>query len=95
MHKQVMAKYHYKGSKRKWQNDACAKTAMRKTEQLINSALKTATDDNYAADMLYELSNYKTLEAKYPNSKKAKLVRGRCDNLIDYHANIRKYTRND
>ena len=86
---------YYKGSKRKWQNDACAKTAMRKTEQLINSALKTATDDNYAADMLYELSNFKTLEAKYPNSKKAKLVRGRCDNLIDYHANIRKYTRND
>lgn len=81
--------------KRKWQNDACAKTAMRKAEQLINSALKTATDDNYIADMLYELSNFKTLEAKYPNSKKAKLVRGRCDNLIDYHANIRKYTGNE
>ena len=80
--------------KRDWENDVYTKTAMRQAEKMINSALKMVKDDNYVADMLYELSNFKMLEAKYPDSKRAKFVRGHCDKLIDYHSDIHKYTQN-
>lgn len=71
--------------KRDWENDQYTKSAMSKYEQMVTSACEIATDDEVAAEISYQLSNFKTVAEKYPNTKKGRLVRGKCDNLYDYH----------
>lgn len=71
--------------KRDWENDNNTITAMQKAKNLINQACKIATDDEVCANIQYTLCNFKTVAEKYPNTKKGLLVRGKCDNLHDYH----------
>jgi hypothetical protein len=53
---------------------------------MIASASSMATDDEVAAEIQYQLCNFKTVAEKYPNTHKGELVRGKCDKLYDYHA---------
>ena len=72
--------------KRDWENDGNTKAAMKKAKELINLACDIVTDDETGANIQYMLCNFKTVVYKYPNTEKGRLVRGKCDNLYDYHA---------
>ena len=74
------------GDKRNWENDKYTTTAKKKAQQYAELACQTATDKEVAANIHYELCNFKTVAEKYPNTEKGTLVRGKCDKLIDYHA---------
>ena len=50
------------------------------------SASSMATDEEVAAEIQYQMCNFKTVAEKYPNTHKGELVRGKCDKLYDYHA---------
>lgn len=78
------------GIKRDWENDQYTKSALNKVKQMIASASSMATDDEVAAEIQYQLCNFKTVADKYPNTEKGALVRGKCDKLYDYHVE-RKY----
>ena len=85
---------YYKGTsyygqvcdKRDWQNDSHTKAAMKRSKEMIKLALETISDDELGANILYDMCNYKTVANKYPNTIKGELVRGSCDNLVNYHA---------
>lgn len=74
------------GEKRDWENDKYTTAAKQKAQQYAELACQTATDKEVAANIHYELCNFKTVAEKYPNTEKGALVRGKCDKLIDYHA---------
>lgn len=74
------------GEKRDWENDKYTTAAKQKAQQYAELACQTATDKEVAANIHYELCNFKTVAEKYPNTEKGTLVRGKCDKLIDYHA---------
>ena len=61
-------------------------SAIGKVEELINLACDIVTDDETGANIQYMLCNFKTVARNYPNTEKGQLVRGKCDNLYDYHA---------
>lgn len=73
------------GEKRDWENDKYTTIAKTKAQQYAELACQTATDKEVAANIHYELCNFKTVAEKYPNTEKGTLVRGKCDKLIDYH----------
>lgn len=87
---------YYRGSnywgqvceKRDWENDDNTKAAIRKANELIELACDIVTDDEIAANIQYMLCNFKTVALNYPNTEKGRLVRGKCDNLYDHHANL-------
>lgn len=70
---------------RVWERDKYTITAISHSKQMIASACNTATDKEVAAEIHYELCNFKTVAEKYPDTQKGKLVRGKCDKLYDYH----------
>lgn len=72
--------------KRDWENDENTKAAIGKVEELINLACDIVTDDETGANIQYMLCNFKTVARNYPNTEKGQFVRGKCDNLYDYHA---------
>lgn len=72
--------------KRDWDNDCYTKAAMRRVKELVTAACDLVTDEETAANIQYMLCNFKTVAYKYPNTEKGCLVRGKCDNLNDYHA---------
>lgn len=72
--------------KRNWEVDAYTTAAIKKAQYYAELACKTATNEEVAANIQYELCNFKTVAESYPNTTKGKLVRGKCDKLIDYHA---------
>lgn len=72
--------------KRDWENDEYTKAAMKRVKELADLACEIVTDDETAANLQYMLCNYRTVAKKYPNTAKGELVRGKCDNLYDYHA---------
>lgn len=74
------------GEKRDWENDKYTTAAKQKAQQYAELACQIATDKEVAANIHYELCNFKTVAEKYPNTEKGTLVRGKCDKLIDYHA---------
>ena len=74
------------GRKREWESDKYTTIAKKKAQQYAELACQTATDKEVAANIQYELCNFKTVAEKYPNTEKGTLVRGKCDKLIDYHA---------
>lgn len=57
-----------------------------KVKELINLACDIVTDDETGANIQYMLCNFKTVARNYPNTDKGQLVRGKCDNLYDHHA---------
>lgn len=70
--------------KRDWISDEYSIAARIMTEYVITHACQIASDD-VASEIQYAFHNYKTVAKRYPNTSKGKLVRGRCDKLIDYH----------
>ena len=73
------------GDKRDWKSDKYTTAAKEKSNQYVELACRTATEKEVAANIQYELCNFKTVAEKYPNTEKGTLVRGKCDRLIDYH----------
>lgn len=73
-----------------WENDDNTKGAIAKVKDLIDGACNIVTDDEIGANIQYMLCNFKTVARDYPNTEKARLVRGRCDNLYDHHAELRQ-----
>ena len=80
--------------KRDWEKDQYTKSALNKAQQMIASACATATDNEVAAEIQYQLCNFKTVAEMYPNTAKGELVRGKCDKLYDYHTERCKPRRN-
>ena len=80
--------------KRDWEKDQYTKSALNKAQQMIASACATATDNEVAAEIQYQLCNFKTVAEMYPNTAKGELVRGKCDKLYDYHTERYKPRRN-
>ena len=76
--------------KRDWENDKYTKAAIDRSKKMMATACNMATDEEVAANINYELCNFKTIADKYPNTEKGALVRGKCDKLHDYHVE-RKY----
>lgn len=76
------AAIHLKGA---FSNKSQRDYALKKAEELFDLAIKTAQSPELKAEMLYELCNYKTIAKKFPDTQKGRLVRGKCDRLIDYH----------
>ena len=70
---------------RYWDNDKYCQAAKKKYTALVKEACKIASDE-VAAEFQYEMCNFKTVANKYPKTSKGKLVKGKCDNLIDYSA---------
>ena len=83
---------YYRGSnywgqvceKRDWENEELTLQALDKAEKTIKLACEIVTDDEIAADIHYELCHFKTIAQMYPNTQKGALVKGKCDNLVDY-----------
>lgn len=69
-----------------WEHDALTRAARQKANEMIDEALRMITDDEVAASIQYQLKNFATVVCRYPNTEYARLVRGACDNLKDYHA---------
>ena len=76
--------------KRDWTEEPPALAARERTHQVIELACSIATDEA-AADIHYQLCNFKTIALQYPDTRKGRLVRGECDNLYDYHAHKVQY----
>lgn len=79
---------HYFGQvcfKRNWEKEKYTIAADERVSQLVKMATQMVTDDEAAAEMQYELCNFKTVGEKYPYTQKGKLVRGECDNLYDHN----------
>ena len=71
--------------KRDWAKEPHAIAAKERAHQLMDLACSIASDED-AAEIQYQFCNFKTVAEKYPNTRKGQLVRGECDNLLDYHA---------
>lgn len=78
---------HY-GSKRfkDWQNGPEMQVAYKRVDELIATACNIVTDREVAAMIQYDLCNFREVATKYYDTQMAKVVWGKCDNLIDYHA---------
>ena len=72
--------------KRNWEEEELAIAARKRAVELSQMACDMATDDEVAANINYALLNFKTVAKRYPNTTKGELVRGQCDNLVDYNA---------
>ena len=70
--------------KRDWEREPEAIRARERSSKLFKTACSLFSDPELAAKALYELHQYRTLAEKYPDTETGKLVRGNCDNLVDY-----------
>lgn len=77
-HRQVVQK------KRDWENGQDAVRARECARELFQTACALFTDQELAAATLYELSQYRTVAEKYPETETGEYVRGHCDKLHDY-----------
>ena len=75
--------------KRDWEGEAHTKAVMKRADELIDLACRTATDDVTRAEIQYALCNFKTVAEQYPNTSLAQRVRSGCDLLYDHHADRR------
>lgn len=67
-------------------DDPNTKLADQKAERLLIKALNSFTDDEYAAQAQLLFCNFSTVSDRYPETLAARIVRGHCDVLFDYHA---------
>lgn len=70
--------------KREWEKDQYTLAAKARAKELIETACRIPTDEETAADIHYQLHRYCTIAEKYPHTQKGLLVKGQCDNLVDY-----------
>ena len=69
-----------------WEDDALTQQAMERADKLFSTALKSFTDDEYAARAQLLFCNYKTVNDRYPETLAGRTVKGHCDRVKDYHA---------
>ena len=69
-----------------WEDDALTQQAMERADKLFSTALKSFTDDEYAAQAQLLFCNYKTVNDRYPETLAGRTVKGHCDRVKDYHA---------
>ena len=72
-----------------WTEDELTRQAVRRVERLFSQAMNAFTDNEYAAQAQMLFCNYKTIAERYPETLAADIVRGHCDWLADYHAEMR------
>ena len=70
--------------KRDWESEPEAIRARNRSSKLFKTAFALFSDPELAAKALYEIHQYRTLANKYPDTETGQLVRGNCDNLVDY-----------
>ncbi len=58
--------------------------ALNRSEQLIEDVLHSAADNDFKAQMQYELCNFKTVATQYPDTHFGRIIHRSCDNLRDY-----------
>ena len=75
--------------KRDWEEESHTKAVMKRADELIDLACRTATDDVTRAEIQYALCNFNTVAEQYPNTSLAQRVRSGCDLLYDHHADRR------
>ena len=56
-----------------------------RAKELYQQVFRMITDDELAAQIQYELSNFSTVTSWYPKTRAAKYVRAHCDGIWDYH----------
>lgn len=69
-----------------WRNGPEMQIAYKQVDELITTACNIVTDREVAAMIQYDLCNFREVATKYYDTQMAKVVWGKCDNLIDYHA---------
>lgn len=62
-----------------------------KSEKLFQQAIRSCTDRETIASILYELGNMKTVAENYPETRSANVIKGECDKLVDYHLERRTH----
>ena len=72
-----------------WTENDLTHQAEKRVERLFSQAMNAFTDDEYAAQAQMLFCNYKTIAERYPETLAADIVRGHCDQLVDYHAERR------
>ena len=70
--------------RRGFRGNLYAQKAYKKVDELMEQALEEFTDMEQAAKAQLAIMNFKSLLEKYPETKAAASVRGRCDNYYDY-----------
>ena len=70
--------------KRDWESEPEAIRARTRSTELFQTACSLFSDRELAAKALYKLNQYRTIAEKCPETEIGQLVRGHCDNLIDY-----------
>jgi hypothetical protein len=69
-----------------WEYGALTQQAMQRADRMFSKALNDFIDDEHAAQAQLLFCNYQTVCERYPETLAAAIVRGHCDQYIDYHA---------
>lgn len=69
-----------------WERSREKQNAEDRISELIASACQIITDREYAAKVQYDFCNFREVATTYYDTSMAKIVWGKCDRLIDYHA---------
>lgn len=74
-----------------WMDGELMREAMTRAHSLIAEVLFEVTDDELAAELHYELGNYRTIYERYYSTERADFVCGHCDVFIDYNMHLQRY----
>lgn len=69
-----------------WERSREKQNAEDRISELVASACQIITDREYAAKVQYDFCNFREVATTYYDTSMAKIVWGKCDRLIDYHA---------
>jgi len=62
--------------------------AEKRVDRLFSLAVNSFTDNEYAAQAQMLFGNFKTIAERFPETLAAVIVKGHCDQLVDYHAEM-------
>lgn len=74
-----------------WEEAELTQQALKRADYLINKALNSFTDNEFAAQAQMLFCNFKTVKVLYPETLAAQIIRGRCDRYVDYHGEQKKF----
>lgn len=78
------------GKKRDWESDRHTRAAMRRYDELMKQVFALGASDETKAELLYDMSCYRTIATRYGHTKIGQLVRGSCDTYIDHRPSFVK-----